>query len=132
MSLKWYASRDGEAYTVGPCDSRDEVIQTARTDFDSAPFWVVEATQDPLKLSDTISGGDVLVEAQEGAWDEHAEPGGDPIGDDVTDAQIDDLTARLRRAADEWQAAHRIVFVPWMFTRMENLEKVEPEAETQP
>ncbi|MDP3405079.1 MAG: hypothetical protein Q8S03_10345 [Brevundimonas sp.] len=44
----WWASRDEENYTVGPCATRDEVIQTARTDFDGEGFHVIEALTTPV------------------------------------------------------------------------------------
>jgi hypothetical protein len=125
--LKWYASRDGENFTVGPYGTRDEAVAEARGIFDGR-FYVVQAAQDPLRLSATVDGMDVIENAECQDWTDFADPDGvDPLMDHVTDDQVADLTARLRKATDEWQDWHGIVIHPWAFTRQGGVETIELE-----
>ena len=120
---KWWAGDSGEWYTSGPHDTRDEAISCAtgecRGEFQDGEdgnkwklgFHVVEARQDPLRLADWIRA-DSLLEIADEEVGEH-DRAGEYVGGawfNTTPEQDADLVARIKRACDEWQAAHNLVF----------------------
>jgi hypothetical protein len=122
----WWASTDEENYHIGPCNTRDEVIETAINDelgMDDVDgrwvsrFWITEAQQHPVMLSEFIDVDRMVECADEDFFDS------DLVGDGqdapffkTTMDQDADLIARIKTACDEWQAAHNLVFKPWAFT----------------
>ena len=113
----WWSGRDGENYTDAN-DTRDAAIAA----LEGEGGYIIEARQDPLDLSDYLDAADLLERAEEAAFDQ-ANEDGDPIFD-AKPEQIADLEARLKRACDEWQAAHGLVFTPWCFTASRNRERI--------
>ncbi|OJX99076.1 MAG: hypothetical protein BGP07_03150 [Rhizobiales bacterium 63-22] len=124
---KWYAGPDDEVFTIGPCDTREEAIEEAQG-YGYEGFHLVEAVKDDIRLADYIGADNILEEAEERAYD-LCDPESSESLFDVTGDQCADLTARLRKACDEWQEAHGLRFVPWAFTRTRNAEYIEPEVQ---
>lgn len=138
-SWQWWAGRDEEWLTVGPCPTRqcaiDEMVADGCAECldesQDPPVWVntftvVEARQDPLRIADWIDADSILERAEENLADS------DRVGcenDDgpwfeVSKEQESDLEARLRRACDEWQAAHGLRFESMTFSHTRNQEVV--------
>ncbi|GGA99890.1 hypothetical protein GCM10011491_30200 [Brucella endophytica] len=123
---KWYVGDNDGIFDVGPCDTREEAIEEARGQYgDDMGIHLVEAVKDEIRLADYIGATSILEEAEERAYDLCDPEGSDPLFG-VTGDQASDLSARLRKACDEWQEAHNLRFVPWAFTRTRNAEYVEP------
>ena len=135
---QWWAGRDDEFFRIGPCATREEAIQEAvgdgmceeRSDADPE-IWenrihLIEAQQAPLRLADWIDTDTVLERADESLSE--SDRGGGEYDDgpwfEYTPAQEADLAARLRRACDEWQAAHGLVFTSTTFSATRNAEFV--------
>lgn len=123
---KWWASIDGEYYEVGPCDTREGAIQSARTDFEGAAFTITRARQDPLRLAEWIDTERMLDRAEDQLADSDrlGEFDDDPPFFEATPQQKADLEKRVKRACDEWQAAHGLVFKVRTFSAMDNKERV--------
>lgn len=128
----WWASSDGEFYRIGPCATRAEVIAEAVSDevgyLDDGAFRieVCEARTNPLRLADWIGADSLLERAGEDVWDSDrvcSEFDDDDIFA-VTADQGKDLIERIKRACDEWQAAHGLVFKVHTFSAMRSMEVV--------
>ncbi len=143
---KWWAGTIGdEMMQVGPCDTRqdaiDEYIDWADHDkvLDrtvSPPVWkysfyVCEAKNDPILLSDWIDTYDMTDRAEDLLSDS------DRVCDEFdrdlvfewTREQNADLRKRIRDACDDWQKAHGIIFRVNTFSAMRNEEEITVEAD---
>lgn len=118
----WWSGFDEESYD-GPFETREAAIANLNGEFG----YVCEARQDPLKFSDWLDMESIFDRAEDAMADNNLtnEDGG-PIFE-VSDGQVKDLADRLKRACDEWQAAHGLVFLPWAFTEVRNKEQIEEE-----
>ena len=125
---KWWASRDGETYYVGPCDSRDHVISDARESGfaeDGEDFHICEAKQDPIDFSVYFDADGFLEGADEGAMDDYGgENGPDTFSDDISKEQMHDLEQCVRLTISRWQKRHSIAPKPWVFTSQRNEETI--------
>lgn len=131
---KWWAGSNEEIFTSGPHDTRDEAIQDAlgneyfnvfvdATGARNAGIHIVEAYIAPLRIADwigaddiveraenRISDGMVFAENDEGPWFE------------TTVEQAEDLEQCLRKAANDWQDRHKLVFATTTFEGQRNSE----------
>lgn len=119
---QWWAGSDAELFTVGPEDTRDAIIQEAIGDqlgefqcesgVRKFGFHIVEARQDPLRLADWIDFERMLESAEEhlAESDRTCSEYDDGPWFQYTPAQERDLHERIKRACDEWQTAHGLVF----------------------
>ncbi|MFC3569170.1 hypothetical protein [Paracoccus simplex] len=135
---QWWAGRDDENFSFGPCNTREEAIRLAVEDgmceessADDPEVWenhihLIEAQQAPLRLADWIGTDTLLERADEAVADsdrvcyEHD----DGPWFEATTEQEADLAARLRRACDEWQTAHGLTFTCRTFSASCNAEFV--------
>ena len=76
-------------------------------------------------FSEVSKAGDFLERAEEDGY-EFSNENGDPLFDVDMD-QMKDLQQRVRSAIEQWQAAHKLVFMPWTFTGQRNLEYISGE-----
>lgn len=132
----WYASADQEHYAVGPCPTRESVIQAAiderlGEDTDDVTgqwqlnFHIVEATQ-TLKLSSWLPDVDVLLEQAEESFQESefASEDGEPAFEVTLDKQKH-LAEAIKGAVDAWQIAYGVAFTsPYMFTATRKHESI--------
>jgi len=125
---KWFhASFEDSEHWAGGFDTREEVIAAGMRDYDDF-FHICLATNPPVMLKDWI--GDLLEDAEDAIQDS------DRISYDfddgtifnVTPEQEKDLTARIRQACDEWQAAHSLVFTVRTFHSMDEIERIDVQA----
>lgn len=136
MGWRWWAGENEEWMTVGPCATRDDVIAEATDarlgEFESETgrtmlgFTVVEARTDPLRLADWLVHDEVLVFAEDALLDSdrvNAEFDEGPWFE-ASEEQQADLIDRLKRACDEWQEAHGLVFAPSTFSATRSQEHV--------
>ncbi len=133
---QWWAGSDEEWCTVGPEDTRGAIIQAATNDslgeFEhegggwNLSFHIVEARQDPLRLADWIEADRLLERAEESMSDSDRVSSEYDDGPwfECTPEQEKDLEERVKRACDEWQAAHRLVFTCATFSHTRNKEHV--------
>jgi hypothetical protein len=135
---KWWASSDEERYQ-GPYDTREEAIATGARDElgyvededteDGKPvqiFYIVEAHQAPIQLADYIDVGEMVERWEDNEFYELCDGENDKgLTEHVTTAEWDDLQARLRAAAREWQAANNVIIKSWNFTEQRKSERVE-------
>ena len=128
---KWWTGHGGEHYTSGPHDSREAAIEAGRDEFCGEAFDICEAKQNPLKLSQWINVERMVVDADESVGDSDRVCGefDEPPYFPVTPEQEKDLTERIKRACDEWQAAYGLVFTVRTFSDVRNHETI-PASET--
>jgi hypothetical protein len=134
-SWQWWAGENEEWCTVGPEDSHAAIIAAATSECLGEvqeglewklAFHIVEARQDPLRLADWI-GTDRLLERAEdslGDSDQTSSEYDDGPWFECSPEQEKDLEARVRRACDEWQAEHGLVFNASTFSATRNSEDV--------
>lgn len=133
---QWWAGSDEEWCTVGPESTREDIIQAATNDslgeFEhegggwNLSFHIIEARQDPLRLADWIEADRLLERADEGVSDSDRVSSEYDDGPwfECTQEQEKDLVERVKRACDEWQAAHQLVFSCATFSHVRNKEHV--------
>lgn len=122
---KWYHAsfEDSESWSGGFA-TREEVIAAGMRDYDDF-FYICLASNPPVALKDWIVNP--LDAAEDALHDsERVMPDFD---DDtifsVTPAQDSDLLERIRKACDEWQEAHNLVFTVRTFESMDEVERIE-------
>lgn len=137
---KWYASRDEEYCTVGPCDTREQAIAEAIDDCmgeyeadDGSyrlSFYIMEAKNEPLKLSDWIDVDRMLEDADEkvGDSDRVAYEYDEPPYFEFDGKLYKDLEARIKKACDDWQTEHNLVFRVTTFSHVRGTEHINVEA----
>jgi hypothetical protein len=106
----------------GPCDSREAAIAAGRAESDGAPFYVVEAVREVLRLP----GGDRLIELimdeNEDLWD----PDGDPPDLCGTTDEIKAAEAALSQAVVDWFEKHGSVLPSgWLFAKTLNQKEID-------
>lgn len=126
----WYYARHEEGSYSGPFDSRDDAIAEGSGDYDDEyGFWVAEAKNPPVNLSDWIRADDLLEYAEDSIFDnDRASQEWDDTVFDATPEQQKDLAARVKAACDEWQKAHGLTFKCSTFESMRNMEFIHEEA----
>jgi hypothetical protein len=133
---QWWAGSTEEWCTVGPENTREAIIQAATNDtlgeFQheeggwNLGFHIVEARSDPLRLADWIESDRLLERAEDSMADSDRTSSEYDDGPwfDCTPEQEKDLEARVKRACDEWQAAHGLTFACATFSHTRNNEHV--------
>lgn len=142
LKWQWWGGRDEEWCTIGPFNKKEDVIQAAIEErvgeflAEDGKWYVavhvVEAQQEPVKLSDYILGADDLVQRAEediAESDRASAEYDDGPYFDVTGDQISDLGRRIVIACDEWQGSHGLKFVPSTFSASRNHEHIVVEIE---
>jgi hypothetical protein len=133
----WWASRDEEYYTIGPAETRGEIIAEACHDqgFEEEAedggwqhrFYICEARQNPIRMSRYLPDIDWLLETITDDWFNSDECG---EGDDSRDhfvttlEQRVDLEKEIRKVFDDWQMRHNLRWVPWQFSDSRSQEHV--------
>lgn len=133
---RWYAGENEEVLTVGPFPSREAVVREAAGQrlgefLDEADgswklaFHVVEARQDPLRLSAYVDAERLLEDAENSleSSDRMTELDEGPIFECSVGQQAD-LEAHVRRACDDWQARHGLTFRVKSFSHSRNGERL--------
>ena len=106
QSWKWYVGPD-ESEFDDVFKTRDAAVAEARA---RGGAWIIHAVKEPVQLSLFF-----YIEALPDAVnDEYAQD--DPIWQNVTQAQADELQDSIRATIDAWQAAHNIVLLPCTFS----------------
>lgn len=124
---EWWIGSTNEVYEEGPFATKGEAMAAGSRDFPDG-FYICEASNPPVRLSDYAPVEEFLEYAEEQLADssrcsiEHDEY---PCFD-VTAEQRADLEGRMKRACDEWQAAHDLVFTVRTFDATRNNEFVKP------
>ena len=138
---QWWAGRDDEWCTVGPEPTRDAVIDAAVADGAGEvqddngnwmhKFHIMEARQDPLRLSDWIGLNWLLERANESLADSDRVSCENDDGPwfDATPEQEKELCDRIRRVCDAWQMEHGLKFHSTTFSHARNSEYVSMEAD---
>lgn len=125
---RWWGGYEEEWCVYGPFLTRDEVIAAAQKDrlgeFQAEDgtwmtgIYICEARQDPLRLADWIDAEELLERADDNLVD--SDRTGAECDDgpwfEATPEQQRDLVERVKRACDEWQAAHSLVFTSKTFS----------------
>lgn len=118
---KWYAGSNEEEFHSGPFDTREEAIDA----LDGSRGFIIEAHKRPLTLSSCFDATRFFEDAEESVY-ELANPDGELLFE-ATGTQIEDLEKRVRKAIDQWQENHNMVFIPWCFSQSRNLEFIDGE-----
>jgi hypothetical protein len=116
----WYYTTDPEGIWHGRCSSREEAIEIGRDEHAGENYFVAWAVNDPIRLADWIEADSILERADESLADSDrvCYEYDDQPHFEATPEQERDLIARLQRACDEWQAAHKLVFTVNTFSKM--------------
>ena len=132
----WWSGRSDEWFEHGPFSAREDAIDEAQCDasgefLDEDGIWkvgihIAEARQDPLRVADWIGADWILDRAEDLLCDSERVSSENDDGPwfEVTKEQESDLVDRLKRACDEWQDAHGLVFTCNTFSAMRNAEYV--------
>ena len=116
----WWVGKDDERYTT-ECVSHDEAVMIAREEYEGA--WIIEAKKpENILLSAYFDVSRFIEDAEENAYDDHADEEGDSPVFDVTPEHITDLQAMVKAAIDEWQSKHGLVFQGFKFSASRNGE----------
>ncbi|WP_026790372.1 hypothetical protein [Pleomorphomonas oryzae] len=133
-SAAWYAGCDEELLPIGPCDSREQVIQEAiasevfkENDDGSRIVLIGKYANIRVNLADYFDAEEFLERASE-AMDNNDE-GGDEYGDRHPCHEIDDdATADLQKVVREtiwkWQRDHGLHLKSWALRLVEGDEAV--------
>lgn len=118
----WWAGLDEEFLTLGPFMSKADAINDGIVEFESDPFWVVQAVQGEFSLS-----GPALIDAQYYEQDDlfdydHSEP--ERCG---SIADRDDADRVLQELLDGWVADYGHTFAkPTRFAKVGEQVWIEP------
>lgn len=132
---RWWCSSDAETYQ-GPHFTREDAI-AAGLDYSMGEhrdesgklmchFYIAEARQAPLLLSDWIDVERMIIDADETLSESDrtaAECDEGPFFE-VSSEQHNDLEARIKAACNEWQKAHALVFTCKTFSDSRNQETI--------
>ena len=141
---QWWAGSNEEWMQHGPFESREDAIAESVSDGTGEfkdedgslklGIHVVEARQDPLRLSEWLELDQLIERAEENLADSDrvaSEYDGGPWFE-ITFEQKTDLEKRIRQACDEWQAAHGLAFKTRRFSASRNSEYLVVPAEVKP
>lgn len=117
LNYGWYAGDNDERYTIGPCGSSEEALQEAAGE-DWDRVFIVEAAKEPVRLSRYFEVERLFDELAEDS--DIGDPDGDAVEINASDEQAKELQALVRAAIDDWQARHKLVIDPWVFTHTRN------------
>lgn len=115
---KWFSGTNDEYYSDGPFNTRGEAIEA----LEGEGGYIIEARQDPLKLSQHIDFERALEDTEE---DFERLEEDDSIIFDCTQAQQANLIDRLKTAVNDWQTHHELVFKSVAFTASRNGEFID-------
>lgn len=127
----WYHTTDLDGVWNGKCTTREEAIAEGRGEYEDESFYVAWATNPPIKLSEWVETDRILERADDELSDS------DRVNCDFDDSGIfvatpeqeRDLAARIKKACDEWQVAHGLVFTVNTFADMGEPELIKAERE---
>lgn len=109
----WWAGYDGDTFTSGPHDTREQAIFAGREEFDGSGFYVIEAATMPIKFSVSRLLDDQYFDCDDYWSDEGGEP--DRCGNHAA------ADAELQELLDAWLVRHRDTFVdPGVFAWTRN------------
>lgn len=122
LEYKWYAGYTDEFFNVGPCDSREEIIEEGRSNYDDDGFYIIQAKKAPLQLSSYVDIDLMMENADESASDMSNEDGDSVF--ELSTAQMKSLSECVSNALDNWQQSNGIRFMPHVFTDVCNEEYI--------
>jgi len=123
---KWWAGPDEEWFEVGPCETREQAFDEAKDYFEGEGFHIIEARNPPLRLSEWADIKNILEHAEDNLEDsDRTNENDNGPWFEATKAQRADLADRIKRACDEWQDAHGLVFTTTTFAEARNAEYIE-------
>lgn len=122
---EWWIGSDEERYTEH-CATREQAVKIACEEFDGGA-WITEAKKNNPDLAQYFFADRFIEDAEDLAWEDHADPdGGEPIFDPTLE-QSADLQERVRKAITEWAEHHKIVFHGFRFAAQRNTEFIAPD-----
>lgn len=101
----WYYSTDQSGETYNQCEDREDAIRS----LDGRSGFIGVGHVPALTLSEHIDAESILEDLENNLY----EIAGDDLLFDCTKEQVSDLTARLKKAADEWENANNLSFTQW-------------------
>lgn len=132
---KWYSGNDEEHFSLGPFETRQDAIDTARDDAcgefqDVDGSWkvgihLVEARKESLRLSEWIDVERMIERADEDVGEsDRASENDDPPYFDIGPAYAAVLERRIKAVVDAWQKSSGLTFDTYTFSAMRNPEYV--------
>ena len=120
----WYYAnfQDSEVWSGG-LETRDEAIDAGRDEYDDG-FFVVEATNPPVRISDWIETHRVIERANDSIMDSDRVTIDEECPFQVSPEQEADLCNRVKLACDQWQEAHGLTFEVQSFDWMSAQEPI--------
>jgi hypothetical protein len=124
--LWYFSSSDDEGPWHGGFFYREDAVSAGRDEYEGEDFFVVWAVNSPIRLADWIEADRTLEKAEDSLADSDRVNSEFDDGGvfDATPEQENDLIARLKRACDEWQGEHGLVFSVNTFSRMGKPEMI--------
>ena len=129
---RWWAGRDEEYLTVGPCATREEAIAAATDDIGAGEgdFTILEATLPILAMDAGSTIGTFVETIGDDMYlysSEHEYPSWD-----ATKEQMAEATAEMQAFFDQWMDKWRSTFTsPNVFASTRNREVIENSAPAQ-
>ncbi len=139
VEWQWWAGSGEEWMGIGPCPTRDDAVSEMVDDGSAEyldetvdppvwrnKFYICEAKQDPLRLSDWIGLDWLIDRAEENLADSERVSCEHDDGPwfDITKEQEAELCEALRKACDDWQVSHGLKFHSSTFSHTRNGEYV--------
>lgn len=136
---QWWAGWNDDEMTVGPCEDRAGIIQTAREDgvgiYRRGPeytprtwraFHIVEGLQDNMDLAAQFSVTDWLETVRDETEEMASADGDHPLDVIATDEEKRaELQAVVRAAIREWQVRHGLKLTGYGFADSRNDELID-------
>jgi hypothetical protein len=130
---KWWASYNEELYNIGPCDSRESVIEEAKRNElgfysdqggkEFLQFYIIEGRHDEIDLSKFVNSDMFIEYISEAVEEEFGNPDSSTtLMEDISHEQERDLDALIMATVREWQTKHKIVIFPLIFSQTRNRE----------
>lgn len=124
----WYASSDGELFTVGPYGDKQDAINEAVSDElgwneGACHFTIAYAKEQVARVSSRFDA-DRFIEDAEDHYCEYGDPDGNQAMIEPTREQIADLETRVRKAIDDWQVVNGLRFKLWAFAECSQYEEI--------
>lgn len=130
---RWYASSDGENYTVGPCLTREACIEEAKScelgyeDIDDATslrFFVVEGRRNPIDISSIFNISIILEEWDSTTGYDLAPDYDDCLSNDVSQEKWAILQEMITKTVRAWQEEHKAEIWPIVFSEIRSSERI--------
>jgi hypothetical protein len=132
----WYASEDGERFTSGPVESRQEIIEIAKSEQCGIQdekskdgkwvciFEIIYAERNTLRISDHINMQNHIEDLCCSYFQELSDPEGNEDLIRLNKEEYNSINETVKRSIDEWQTKNNKKFYPYCFDKIFDREDI--------